>query len=443
MDKRPQPMSEDKRPRKLGLLMTTSLVVGNMIGAGIFLMPSALASYGGISILGWLFSAMGALLLAKVFSHLSKLVQDKNGGPYVYTKEGLGDFAGFLVAWGYWISTWVANAAITIAFVSALTIFFPILATNAVYAVVLGLGTIWFLTWINSKGVRESGKMQVVTTLLKLIPLVFVILGGIFFFNVDNFIPFNPSKETNMGAIAITATMTLYAFLGVESATVPAGNVENPEKTIPRATMLGTMITTLVYILSTVVVMGMIPSEVLSKSPAPFADAVDIMAGEWGRDLVAAGAAIAAFGALNGWILIQGQLAMATAKDDLFPRVFRRENKKGVPVLGITIGSILTSIIMLMNYSDGLVEQFKFIILLSTLCVLVPYLFSTAAYMLILAKRKRPNMKWPPEIIVASLAFIFSFWAIYGAGEKAVYSGFLLLLAGIPFYVWMKYRNRT
>lgn len=432
-----------QKAKKIGLWISTSLVIGNMIGAGIFLMPAALAAYGGISILGWVFSALGALLLAKVFSNLSKLVLDKNGGPYVYTKEGLGDFAGFLVAWGYWISTWVANAAITIAFVSALTIFFPILERNAVYAVLLGLSTIWFLTWINSKGVRESGKVQVVTTLLKLIPLILVIIGGIFFFNADNFIPFNPSEETNMGAIAITATMTLYAFLGVESATVPAGNVENPEKTIPRATMLGTIITTLVYILSTVVIMGMIPSEVLSKSPAPFADAMDIIAGEWGRGLVAAGAAIAAFGALNGWILIQGQIAMATAKDDLFPRVFQRENKKGVPVLGIIIGSILTSIVMLMNYSDGLVEQFKFIILLSTLCVLVPYLFTTAAYILILVKRKRPNLKWLPEIVLASLAFIFSFWAIYGAGEKAVFWGFLLLMAGIPFYVWMKYRNQS
>ena len=429
--------------KKIGLWTSTSLVIGNMIGAGIFLMPAALATYGGISIFGWLFSAVGALLLATVFSKLSKLVRDKNGGPYIYTKEGIGDFAGFLVAWGYWISTWVANAAITIAFVGALSVFFPILEINAVYAVSLGLATIWFLTWVNSKGVRESGRMQVITTLLKLIPLILVIIGGVFFFNIDNFIPFNPSKETNMGAIAITATMTVYAFLGLDSSTVPSRKVENPEKTIPRATMLGTIITTLVYILSTVVIMGMIPSNVLSKSPAPFADAMDIIAGGWGRSLVAAGAAIAAFGALNGWILIQGQIAMATAKDDLFPRIFRRENKKGVPAIGMVIGSILTSIVMLMNYSDGLVEQFKFIILLTTLCTLIPYLFTTAAYVLILVERKLPNLKWLPEVMLASLAFIYSLWAIYGAGEKAVYWGFLLLLAGIPFYVWMKYRNRV
>ncbi len=428
--------------KKIGLLTSTSLVIGNMIGAGVFLMPAALAAYGGISIIGWLFSAVGALLLAKVFSKLSKLVRNKDGGPYVYTKEGVGDFAGFLVAWGYWISIWVSNAAIAIAFVSALSVFFPVLETNATYAVLLGLGAIWFLTWVNSNGVKESGKLQVVTTLLKLIPLLLVIIGGLFFFNLDNFSPFNPSSETDMAAIAITATMTLYAFLGVESATVPAGNVKNPEKTIPRATMMGTVITTLIYILSTVVVMGMIPSDILSKSPAPFADAMEIMAGEWGGDLIAAGAAVAAFGALNGWILIQGQIAMATAKDDLFPRVFRRENKKGVPALGMVIGSVLSSIVMLMNYTDGLVEQFKFIILLTTLCCLIPYLFTTASYILILVERKLPNLKWLPEVTLSGLAFLYTIWAIYGAGQKAVFWGFLLLLAGIPFYVWMKYRNR-
>ncbi len=427
--------------KKIGLWTCTSLVIGNMIGAGVFLMPAALATFGGISIFGWLFSAAGALLLASIFSRLSKLVGEKNGGPYICTKEGMGDFAGFLVAWGYWISTWVANAAITIAFVSALSIFFPVLETNALLAVVLGLATIWLLTWVNARGLRESGKMQVITTLLKLIPLGLVIIGGFFFFDIDNFVPFNSSSTTNMGAIAITATMTLYAFLGIESATVPASNVENAARTIPRATMLGTVITTLVYVLSTVVVMGMIPSEALSRSPSPFADAMDIIAGAWGRDIVAAGAAIAAFGALNGWILIQGQIAMATAKDNLFPRIFKRENKKGVPALGMVIGSMLTSIIMLMNYTDGLVEQFKFIILLTTLCCLVPYLFTTAAYMLILVQRKSPNHNWVPELVLSSLAFLFSLWAIYGAGEEAVFYGFLLLLAGIPFYVWMKFKN--
>lgn len=428
--------------KKLGIWMSTSLVIGNMIGAGVFLMPAALATYGGISVPGWIFSSIGALLLAKVFGHLSTLVPDKDGGPYIYSRIGLGDFAGFLVAWGYWISCWVSNAAITIAFVGAMSVFFPVLNQNAVSAVAVGLGTIWLLTWINSKGVRESGKLQLVTTLLKVLPLTVVILGGFFFFNSDNFIPFNTSGTSNSAAIVATATLTFYAFLGFESATVPAGNIENPEKTIPRATMLGTAITILIYILGTVVVMGMIPPSILADSPAPFADAMAIMTNDWGRNLVAAGATISAFGALNGWILIQGQVAMAISKDDLFPRVFRKENKNGVPILGLIIGSALTSTAMLMNYADGLVEQFKFLILLTTLCCLVPYLFTSVAYVLILIGKKLPNQKWTPVIGTGGLAFLYSLWAIYGAGEKTVFYGFLLLLAGIPVYIWMKWRNR-
>ena len=201
-------MKNNQPGKKIGLWMSTSLVIGNMIGAGVVLMPAALAAYGGISILGWFLSAIGALLMAKVFSKLSTLVRNKDGGPYIYTKEGIGDFAGFLVAWGYWISIWVANAAIAIAFVGALSVFFPVLETNAIYAVLLGLGAIWFLTWVNSRGVRESGKMQVVTTLLKLIPLLLVIIGGLFYLSTDKIIPFKPITEKNMCAIAITETKT-------------------------------------------------------------------------------------------------------------------------------------------------------------------------------------------------------------------------------------------
>lgn len=436
-------MKQTNDYKKLGIWMSISLVIGNMIGAGIFMMPSALASYGGISIAGWLVSSLGALLLAKVFSKLSVMVKGKTGGPYAFAKIGFGDYVGFLVAWGYWISTWVANAAIAIAFVSALSVLFPILEESRIAAVVLGLGAIWILTWYNSRGVLDSGKMQLVTTLLKLLPILVIIAGGFFFFDANNFVPFNASEESTLGAIAITGTLTLYAFVGFESATVPADNVEDPEKTIPKATMIGTAITTLIYILSTVVVMGMIPMKELASSPAPFADAMRIMSGEIGEEIVAIGAAIAAFGALNGWILIQSQIARATAIDNMFPKIFKKENKKGVPIWSLIIGSILSSAIMLMNYSDGLVEQFRFMILLSTLCCLVPYIFSAAAYVSISLQRKREKASKTTIFVLGSLSFFYSLWAVFGAGEEAVFWGFILLLLGTPFYVWIKWKNQN
>ena len=417
--------------------MSTSLVVGNMIGAGVFLMPSALAAYGGISIVGWLFSSAGALVLAFIFSRLSKMVKNSAGGPYAFTREGFGDFLGFLVAWGYWISIWVSNAAIAIAFVGALTVFFPSLNENPVASVSVALVSIWGLTWINSRGVQSSGRMQLITTVLKILPLVIIILAGVFFFNIENFTPFNTSEFSTSKAIAVTAALTFFAFLGIESATIPADDIEDGQQTIPRATMFGTGITTLIYVLSTFVIMGMIPMESLAKSPAPFADAMALLAGTTGEKLVAAGAAIAAFGALNGWILVMGQVAKATANDNLFPKVFAKENKKGVPLPGLIIGSVLTSIVMLMNYTEGLVEQFRFMILLATMCTLIPYLFSATAYV-ILGKRKYSASRLR---IIGGLGFAFSIWMIYGTGEEAVFWGTLLLLAGTPFYIWMKHKE--
>lgn len=436
-------MPSDKREQKLGIWMSISLVIGNMIGAGIFLMPATLAPYGGISIFGWLVSSAGAMVLARVFSRLSRLVPKSGGGPYAFARAGLGDFAGFLVAWGYWLSICVANAAIAIAFTGALGVLFPVFKTSPPAALVMSCATIWLLTWVNSRGVRSSGSMQVLTTTLKLLPLLALIVGGWFFFSLEHFIPFNPSGETSLKAIAITGTLTLYAFLGLESATVPSDKVRDPEKTVPRATMIGTLVTTLVYILSTVVIMGMIPRDSLSQSTAPFADAMGIIGGSLGEDIMAVGTAFAAFGALNGWILIQSQVARATALDGLFPGVFRRENRKGVPALGLLIGSFLSSCLVLMNYTEGLVEQFEFLILLSTFCTLIPYLFGAASYVSLSLDRLEKGRSLGPVFLWGSLAFAFSMWALYGAREASVFWGFLLLMLGVPVYVLMKSRQKS
>ena len=432
-----------KEPQKIGLLVSTALVVGNMIGSGIFVLPAALASYGSISLLGWVFTAAGALVLARIFSNLSKIIVNKSGGPYVYTRAGFGDFIAFLVAWGYWISCWVVNAAIAVAVVSALTIFFPILETNSILAVIIGLAFIWFFTWVNSEGLKTSGKFQVLTTILKIVPLLFVILFGAFFFSLDNFPAFNTSDVNDFDAFSAVGALTLFAFLGLECATVPAANVENPEKTIPRATMLGTSISTLIYILGTVVLFGMLPIEELSTSPAPFAEAAKIIGGDTAGYFVAGGAAIAAIGALNGWILMMGQIPMASAKDKLFPRIFKKENKNGVPVTGLIIGSLLSSVIMLMNYTDGLVDQFEFMVLLTTLCCLIPYLFTAVAYALVVIDKKRIGRSFLPVFVLSGLGFVYAMWAIYGSGKDAVFYGFLLLLMSIPFYLLMKWNNRN
>ena len=263
--------------KKIGLITTTSLVVGNMIGAGIFLLPASLGKYGSISLLGWLFTATGAIILAKIFSNLSKIIVNKSGGPYTYSKAGFGDFIGFLVAWGYWISIWISNAGLAIAIIGGLSVFFPALNSNPILSVLVGLSFIWFFTWVNSKGIKESGRIQVITTVLKLLPLVFIIIIGAFFFNLDNFPSFNLTDQSHFATIPVVAALTLYAFLGIESASIPAENIKNPEKIVPKATMLGTIISTCVYILGTIVLFGILPVDELQNSAAPFAEAAEII----------------------------------------------------------------------------------------------------------------------------------------------------------------------
>jgi len=432
----------EAKSEKIGLWTSTALVVGNMIGSGVFLLPASLAAFGSIGLFGWIGSSAGAIVLALLFSNLSKLLPNVLGGPYGYSRSGLGDFAGYLVAWGYWISIWCTNAAIAVTFVSYTTVFFPILKTNPYYSVAAGLGAVWLLTWINTLGVKEAGKVQIITTILKLTPLIAVSIVGSFYMNTNNFNDFNISGQSDFSAITATTTLTLFAFLGLESATIPSGNIENPEKTIPRATMIGTILTILVYVLGSVTVMGMIPVAELKNSNAPFADAAAIIWGDTARYWVAAGAIVSTFGALNGWILLQGQMPFAAASDNLFPVIFKKQNKKGSPFMGIVISSILISALMMTNFTKGLTDTFTFMVLMTTIAVLVPYLFSAVSYAVILLQNKYWRKESISKIIVAILAFIFSMWAIMGSGQETVYWGFLAILSGIPFYVWMKRTNQ-
>jgi APA family basic amino acid/polyamine antiporter len=428
-------------PKKIGIWTSTSLVMGNMIASAMFMLPATLSSYGSISLIGWVVSGLGAICLALVFSWLSQLMPVANGGPYAYTREGLGDFAAFLVAWGYWLSIWSTNAAIAVAFLSYLTVFFPALGINSMFAVGVGLSAIWFLTWINTRGIRDAGAVQVITTILKIAPLLLVTIGGLFYINTENYFPFNSSGTSNINAITTTATLTLFAFLGLECATIPSGQVENPEKTVPRATLYGTLAVTLLYILGTVVIMGVLSPTTLQTSKAPFADAAASMWGEWARYLVAGGAVMSTFGALNGWILMQGQIPAAAAVDKLFPSVLKTENKFGSPYISIIAGSVFVSFLLLMNFSRSLADTYQFIILLSTMTVLVPYLFSAVSFAILAVRTKQLKWNSATKLTIALLAFGYSMWAVGGSGQETVYWGFLLLMAGVPLYGWSKMRS--
>ncbi len=436
-------MSETKnKSNQIGLWIVISLVVGNMIGSGIFLLPASMAGIGTISLLGWVLSGLGAILMAIVFGRLSKLVP-KSCGPYSYPKEGFGEFIGFLSGWGYWLSVLLTNASIAVVFTGYLLVFIPAWSGSQVATVSIPIVTIWFLTWLNSRGVRSGGIMQLSTTILKIIPLIAVTIAGFFFFNSSHFVPFNTSGVSDLKAIAASITLTLFAFLGIESATIPVANIRNPELTIPKATIIGTIFTILVYLFSSFSIMGIIPGEQLAVSSAPFADAAEIIWGGPGKYIVGFGALISTFGALNGWILIQGQMPLAMAEDSLLPPIFKKKSKRDFPVIGLIISSLLVTIVVLANFSKGLVAMFTLLILVGTFLTLIAYLFSSLTEVMVLIKHKPEG--WQKRItrafIISIPAFAFSVWAVYGAGQEIVFYGFLLLISGMPVYIWSKIKQ--
>jgi APA family basic amino acid/polyamine antiporter len=416
----------------------------------VFLLPAALAGvavvYGSSALLAWVVTGVGAMLLAGVFATMGR-AYPKTGGPYAF-----GDFVGFQTAWGYWIAAWVGNAAIATAFVGYTTVVWPGLADSNLAMALLAVGSIWLLTFVNILGVREGGVVQIVTTILKFVPLALIGVIGLFFMNADHFTPFLDAAGTTgrnaltmLEGITAAVGLTLWAFIGLESATVPAEEVKDPERTIPRATYLGTAITTLIYIVATVAVMGIIPLAALETSNAPFADAAQsIFGGAWGSWVAVVGM-ISAFGALNGWTLLTARVSLAAANDGLFPKFFGRvSGKRRTPVYGLIAAAVLVTGLVFMNYTNSLVDQFTFMLLLATLTTVVPYAFAAAAEVAMFIKEPErfTGRKLVRDTIVAVLGFGYAIWAMYATGPESIAKGYMLLMLGIPLYLYLRWRRQ-
>jgi APA family basic amino acid/polyamine antiporter len=452
---RPNGRAGTELKREMGLWTATAMVVGNMIGSGVFLLPAALAGvaivYGSSALLAWVVTGVGAMLLAGVFATMGRAYPE-TGGPYAYARRAFGDFVGFQTAWGYWIAAWVGNAAIATAFVGYTTVVWPGLADSNLAMALLAVGSIWLLTLVNILGVREGGWVQVATTILKFVPLALIAVIGLFSIDTAHFTPFlEAAGSTGRHALTllegITAAvgLTLWAFIGLESATVPAEEVKDAERTIPRATYLGTAITTLIYIVSTIAVMGIIPLAGLSTSNAPFADAAQaIFGGAWGKWVAVVGM-ISAFGALNGWILLTARVSLAAARDGLFPRFFGTlHGERRTPVYGLVAAAVLVTGLVFMNYTSTLVDQFTFMLLLATLTTVVPYAFAAAAEIALFVKEPErfTGVKMLRDTLVAGLGFGYAVWAMYATGSESIAKGYILLVLGIPVYLYMRWRRQ-
>ena len=419
--------------RQFGFWMAVALVIGNMIGSGLYLLPASLAPFGSASLLGWAITGVGAILLAIVFARLSLLLP-QSGGPYVFVRAAFGDAPGFLVAWGYWISIWSANAAIAVAFAGAVQKLVPAWS-SAQAGMLIALAAIWCCTAFNLRGVGTAGRVQLLTTILKLTPLIALLIWATVRQSITpQALPAMPADSgmSLMQAAQASAALCLWAFVGLESATIAAGLVRDPERTVPRATLIGTVVAIVVTVAACTMAMLLVPLDVLKDSSAPFVDAASAL---WSPQIgvwFAAAAAIAAFGTLNGWVMMQGQIPLAVAQDGLFPKRFARTDAHGTPAFGLLFGSVLASLLTVANFNEGLVAAFTFTILLSTAATLVPYALCAAA---LIRLQPRGNAALT---IIALLALAYSLWALVGIGADGLLWGAALFACGVPVYALMR-----
>lgn len=420
-------------PRKLGLFMLTTLVTGNMIGSGIFMLPASLANIGTISLYSWLFTASGAILMAILFASIAYLYPHKTGGPYLFAAEAFGPFVGSQTAYCYWSAAWIGNAATSLAAMGYLSYFIPWLKSGP-HACAGAITLIWILTCVNMWSVHHAGKFQSFSTVLKLLPILAIGSVGWFYVHPEYYeASFNVSGDSDFHAFSAACTLTLWTFLGLESGTVVAESVERPKRNIPLATLLGAGIAVVVYIASSTALMGMVPNEVLRNSTAPFAEAADLIFGPIGGTLIAAGAFISAAGTLNGWILIQGQVAQSAAENGYFPEYFKKKSGPSeTPVRALLISSLLMTGLLLLSISPSLVKQFDTVILMATLSSLFPYFYTSVGYVILL-KKQGQKIKFR-HIFMGILASAYALWMVYGAGEAIVFYGTLLVLMSIPVY---------
>ena len=423
--------------KSLGVAACTAIVVGNMVGSGFYLSPSALAPYGLLAIVSWVVMGAGAICLGLTFARLSRIAP-ATGGPYAYTRMGFGDFAGFLVAWGYWISIWASLPAIAVAFTGSLFEIVPAFQGNRPLAVAVTLGVMWLVVFTNLRGVKEAGLVAEVTTYSKLVPFLAISILGLLYISPSNLAEFNPSGQSLLTSAATLAPLTMFAYLGLESATVPAGDVKDPGRTIPRSTVLGVSIAAILYVLGTTAVLGVVPREELVKSAAPFADAARIMWGTWAADIVGIAVMISSLGALNGWTLLMGQVPMAAAQDKLFPELFGRVSARGVPAIGVVFSASLATLLVLIQAagSSGFAAFYSLVVGLATMRAVVPYAFGALSVGLG-AARARGGLV-PRVSPVEWIAFVFAMFTLYGCGPTPVLYGFVLLMLGIPVYVWQR-----
>ncbi|KAF1716349.1 amino acid permease [Pseudoxanthomonas yeongjuensis] len=424
--------------RKIGFWTCTALVVGNTIGMGIFLLPASLAPYGFNATIGWGITVLGCICLARVFARLARELAHADG-PYGYVRSTLGDLPAFLAMWCYWVSVWITNAALATGVVAYIRAAFPELAP--LQPSLFALGLLWTFVAINLLGVRSGGGVQLVTTALKLLPMLAIaLLGAWMLVNSPHaYVAHPPTQPITLADSMAAGTIALFAMLGIESATVPASKVENPGRTIPRATLVGTLLTAAIYLIVSTVPLLLIPSQELAASPAPFALLMDRFAGDGFGRWLALFVVVSGLGALNGWTLLGGEMTRTMADNGTLPAFLSRNNRHGAPVFALVITGLLASAMILMNYSKSLVNGFTVMSQVVTAANLPLYLCCSIALAVLWKRGKRLDDKGVRGLLtIAVLGTAYAIFAFVGMGHEAFVMALVLAACGLPLYIFMR-----
>lgn len=422
---------------KMGLLGATSLVVANMVGTGLFLLPSTLANIGSISIFGWIVSAIGATALGLVFAHLG-MIEPKAGGPYAYARDHLGPFPAFQTNFLYWGANVIGNVAIAVSVTGYLAVFFPALK-GPWFANICTAGVIWLFIWINTRGAGAVGRFTTVSTIAGILPVAFVGLLGWLWFQPDVFrAGWNPEALSTTSAVGRSASIALWAFLGVESASVSAGVIENPKRNVPLATIIGLLVSTVIYVVCCTVIMGILPNAELRSSSAPFAEAAGLMLGRWAAVVISLAAILKASGALVGWMLIVAQSGQAAANDDMFPRRFAVTNVHGIPVQNLVITGILMNGILVLTTSPDVATQFGEITNATVVLMVLPYIYSVVAMWRLNRTVGIPSGKRHALVGIGLLACLYCVGVVLGQSAALDRKALTVLLFTAPLFALVR-----
>ncbi|WP_323147089.1 arginine-ornithine antiporter [Pseudomonas marginalis] len=439
-------MSESPGKLRLGALV--ALVVGSMIGGGIFSLPQNMAASAdvGAVLIGWVITAVGMLTLAFVFQTLANRKPDLDGGVYVYAKAGFGDYMGFSSAWGYWISAWLGNVGYFVLLFSTLGYFFPIFGEGNTPAAVIGASVLlWAVHFLVLRGIKEAAFINLVTTVAKVVPLVLFVLIAVFAFKLDIFTADiwgvkNPDLGSVMNQVRNMMLVTVWVFIGIEGASIFSARAEK-RSDVGKATVIGFITVLLFLMLVNVLSLGIMTQPELAKLQNPSMAAVlEHVVGHWGAVLISVGLIISLLGALLSWVLLCAEIMFAAAKDHTMPEFLRKENANHVPANALWLTNAMVQIFLVITLFSA--STYLSLIYLATSMILVPYLWS-AAYALLLAVRgetyENALKERRKDLFIGAVALIYAVWLLYAGGTKYLLLSALLYAPGAILFAKAKH----